>query len=242
MAATLHATAQALNAAVPGDLAARLRAARAAITGRLVLTTGFGLEGQLLTHTVARAGLDIDLVTLDTGRLFPETYAVWAETERRYGLRIRAVHPDARALAALSARQGPMGFRDSVRAREACCEVRKVAPLALALDGAAGWITGLRRSQSAARRATRLAEADGARGLVKLAPLFDWTAEAVASHIRGLDIPYNPLFDRGFASIGCEPCTRPVRVGESERAGRWWWEESARECGLHRPAPYAPAA
>ncbi len=242
MAEDLFATAQALNAAVPDDLAERLGAARAAIPGRLVLTTGFGLEGQLLTHGIARAGLEIELVTLDTGRLFPETYEVWAETERRYDLLIRAVHPDAAALARLTDRQGPMGFRASVAAREACCGVRKVAPLAMALDGVAGWVTGLRRSQSAARRATRFAEADMERGLVKLAPLFDWTAEAVASHIRSLDIPYNPLFDRGFASIGCQPCTRPVRVGESERAGRWWWEEGARECGLHLPPPYAPAA
>lgn len=236
------AIARALEAAPPADLAGRLRAARAAVPGRLVLTTGFGLEGQLLTHAIAQAGIDVEIVTLDTGRLFPETHEVWAETERRYGLTIRAVHPEAEAVEALVAEQGPMGFRASVAARQACCGVRKVAPLARALAGAAGWITGLRRSQSASRRSLRFAVPDPAHGLVKIAPLFDWEAGAVADHVRGLDIPYNPLHDRGFASIGCAPCTRAVRVGEDERAGRWWWEDSARECGLHLPRPLAPAA
>lgn len=242
MSGDLQDLAARLNAAPPSELAGRLRALRAAVPGRLVLTTGFGLEGQLITHHVARTGLDIDLVTLDTGRLFAETLDLWAETERRYGLRIRGVAPDGAELEALIARQGPAGFRASVPAREACCGVRKVAPLARALAGASGWVTGLRRSQSPARAAVRFAEVDADRGLVKLAPLFDWTQAAVAEHVHALDIPYNRLLDRGFASVGCAPCTRALRPGERERDGRWWWEASSRECGLHRPAAMAPAA
>jgi phosphoadenosine phosphosulfate reductase len=240
----LDALAARLNAAPPDTPAARLRALRAALPGRMVLTTGFGLEGQLITHFVARSGLDIELVTLDTGRLFPETLELWAETERRYGLRIRGIAPDGAELERLIARQGPEGFRASVPAREACCGVRKVAPLARALEGAAGWITGLRRSQSPARAQVRFAEVDTGRGLLKFAPLFDWTQAAVAEHVRALEIPYNRLLDRGFASVGCAPCTRALRPGERERDGRWWWEASARECGLHRPPAdaIAPAA
>ena len=238
----LIARAEALNAAVPAGLAERLRAVRAAIPGRLVLTTAFGIESQLLTHVIAREGLEIDLVTLDTGRHFPETLEVWAETEARYGLRIRALHPEAAALEDLVARDGPEGFRASVEARQACCHVRKVSPLARALEGAAGWISGLRRSQSATRRDTRFAEADAARGLVKISPLFDWSEEAVVTHIRSLEIPYNRLLDRGFRSIGCQPCTRATRIGEDARDGRWWWEDSAKECGLHLRPAIAPAA
>jgi len=238
----LLARAEALNAAVPPGIAPRLHAIRAAIAGRVVLTTAFGIESQLLTHVIARERLDIDLVTLDTGRLFPETLEVWAETEARYGVRIRALHPGRGELDALLARDGPQGFRRSVAAREACCHVRKVAPLARALKGAGGWISGLRRSQSATRRDTRFAEADPARGLVKLSPLFDWSEEDVVLHVRSLDIPYNRLLDAGFRSIGCQPCTRATRLGEDARAGRWWWEDGARECGLHLRPAIAPAA
>lgn len=233
----LHALARRIETLAPQDPAERLRAIRAALPGRIVLTTAFGLESQYLVHLIAREKLEIDLVTLDTGRLFPETYEVWAETEARYGLRVFGIQPDNQALEALIARDGPMGFRQSVEGRQACCGVRKVAPLARALAGATGWITGLRRTQSANRRSSRLAEVDEARGLVKLAPLFDWDEAEVAGHVHALSIPYNRLFDAGFRSIGCQPCTRAVKVGEDPRAGRWWWEDGIRECGLHvRPA------
>ena len=238
----LVARSEALNAAVPSGLGPRLHALRAAISGPVVLTTAFGIESQLLTHFIARERLDIDLVTLDTGRLFPETLEVWAETEARYGVRILALSPDRVELDELLARDGPMGFRHSVTARQACCHVRKVSPLGRALQGAAGWISGLRRSQSATRRDTRFAEADQGRGLIKLSPLFDWSEEDVVLHVRSLDIPYNRLLDRGFRSIGCQPCTRATRIGEDARAGRWWWEESTRECGLHLRPAVAPAA
>lgn len=234
--------AQSLETDVPSEIGARLRLIREQITGKLVLTTAFGLESQLLIHVIAREGLDYDLVTLDTGRLFPETYEVWAETERRYGLRIRAIHPDAAQLDTLIERDGAMGFRNSVESREACCNVRKVVPLARALDGASGWLSGLRRGQSAARATVRFAQPDLKRGLVKVSPLFDWSEDEVMLHIRSLDIPYNRLLDAGFRSIGCQPCTRAVRVGEPARAGRWWWEDGIKECGLHVSPGLAPAA
>ena len=238
----LIARAETLNAAPPSGLAQRLHAIRAAIPGPVVLTTAFGIESQLLTHFIARERLDIDLVTLDTGRLFPETLEVWAETEARYGVRILALHPDRVELDELLARDGPLGFRRSVAARQPCCQVRKVSPLARALKGAGGWISGLRRGQSPTRRATRFAEVDPARGLVKVSPLFDWSEEDVVLHVRSLDIPYNRLLDVGFRSIGCQPCTRATRIGEDARDGRWWWEDSTKECGLHLRPAIAPAA
>jgi phosphoadenosine phosphosulfate reductase len=212
----------------------RLVRFRAAVDGRIVFTTSFGLEDQVLLHHLTEAGIDAEVVTLDTGRLFAETYATWEETERRYGRRIRALYPRHDALEALIAGQGINGFYQSRDARAACCDVRKVEPLARALAGASAWITGLRADQSAQRRGVDLVEADRARGLLKLNPLVDWTREATATFARQHQVPVNPLYERGFLSIGCAPCTRAVRPGEPERAGRWWWEGDAKkECGLH---------
>jgi phosphoadenosine phosphosulfate reductase len=222
------------------DLFERLVAA-AELPGRLVFTTSLGLEDQAIAHAIFAQNLAIDVVTFDTGRLFPETHALWSDTERRYGRRIRALLPDHRSLEALVARQGIDGFRASVEARRACCAVRKVAPLARALAGAAGWITGLRAEQSPDRALLDFAVVDNAYAVVKVNPLFDWTRERVVEFVRAHDVPYNPLHDRGFLSIGCAPCTRAVKPGEPERAGRWWWEqEDKKECGLHRVA--SPAA
>ena len=225
----------ALNQRLAGlDPAGRLRAIRDAVPGRIVLTTSFGAEDQALTHLVAESGLDIELATLDTGRLFPETHDVWAETERRYGLRVRALHPDADALEHLVASQGINGFREDQAARHACCGVRKVEPLGRALSGVAGWITGLRADQSASRTWAYFAQVDPARDLLKFNPLLDWTRQAVADFLAAHDVPRNALHARGFASIGCAPCTRAIGPDEPERAGRWWWEqESHQECGLH---------
>ena len=215
-------------------LAERLVHARSLVDGRLVLTTSFGIEDQLLTCAIARSGIEADVVTLDTGRLFPETHDVWAETERRYGLRVRAYVPDPQGLEPLLARIGPNGFRDSVENRHACCHARKVEPLGRALAGAAGWISGLRATQSDARADVPFLLRDEARGLLRVNPLFDWTREQVTEAIREHAIPYNSLEDQGVLSIGCQPCTRAVQPGEDERAGRWWWErDGARECGLH---------
>jgi phosphoadenosine phosphosulfate reductase len=212
----------------------RLEAAVGAVAGRLVFTTSFGIEDQLIAHHVFERRLPIEVVTLDTGRLFPSTYRLWQETEERYGVRIRSFHPDAAAVAAMVADSGINGFYHSKDARLACCEVRKVEPLGRALAGAAGWITGLRADQSGERASVALAAWDAERGLVKLAPLFDWTRERVAAECSALGVPVNELHARGFLSIGCEPCTRALKPGEPERAGRWWWEtDEARECGLH---------
>ncbi|WP_051504109.1 phosphoadenylyl-sulfate reductase [Sphingomonas jaspsi] len=212
----------------------RLRAMRETIPGRLIFTAGFGMEGQALFHMICEAGLDVEFVTIDTGRLFPETYELWAKTEERYGIRFRSLHPEPADLADLNNRFGANGFQWSKSARLACCHARKVAPLEKALAGAEGWITGLRADQSHARRSARFAEWDAHRDLIKAAPLFDWTRREVEDFCAANDVPINALHAQGFASIGCEPCTRAIQPGEEERAGRWWWEaDSKRECGLH---------
>ena len=224
-----------LNAIAGGlDLPGRLKAARAALAGKLTFTTSFGLEDQAIAHAILSQGLDIDLVTLDTGRLFQETHDVWAATEQRYGVHIRAVAPEASAIAALLAEQGANGFRNSVAARQACCHVRKVLPLKAALAGAQGWVTGLRADQSAHRAAATFVAIDAERGLIKINPLYDWTRDDAVAFTREHAVPVNELHSRGFLSIGCAPCTRAVQPGEPERAGRWWWEDEGKnECGLH---------
>jgi phosphoadenosine phosphosulfate reductase len=221
----------------PMSPAQRLAAFRREVDGKIVFTTSFGLEDQVITHLLSTQGIDVDVATLDTGRLFPETYALWAETERRYGLRIRAVYPQAVDLEALVAKQGIDGFYASRAARLACCHVRKVEPLNRALAGAAGWIAGLRADQSSHRHDMAMVTAESDRNLLKLSPLFDWTRDAVLGFATARDVPINPLHASGFASIGCAPCTRAIAPGEPERAGRWWWEdEGKRECGLHLTA------
>jgi phosphoadenosine phosphosulfate reductase len=216
------------------NLFQRLAAIRTHISGRIVFTTGFGLEGQAIAHAVFSQHLAIEVATLDTGRLFPETYEVWAKTEQRYGVRVHALMPERKSLEALLAKQGIDGFRSSVAARHTCCDVRKVAPLGRVLKDAAGWITGVRAEQSAERSQMEFVAVDQTRNLVKANPLFDWTRAAVVKFIAEHEIPYNALHDRGFLSIGCAPCTRAVHPDEPERAGRWCWEQDEKkECGLH---------
>ena len=172
---------------ITGDsIADRLRSACEQIDGRIVFTTSFGIEDQLIAHHIFTERLPIEVVTLDTGRLFPSTYKVWQETEERYGVRIKAYYPDADAVAAMVADQGINGFYYSKDARIACCNVRKVEPLRRALGGAAGWVTGLRADQSGQRSAVELASWDAERSLVKLAPLFDWTRDRVAAECDAL--------------------------------------------------------
>jgi phosphoadenosine phosphosulfate reductase len=212
----------------------RLAALIEAVPGRLVFTTSFGIEDQLIAHFILSAHLPIDVATLDTGRLFPSTYTLWQETEERYGVRIHSFHPDASAVAAMVRDAGVNGFYYSKEARLACCAVRKVEPLGRALAGAAAWVTGLRADQSDERAGVSLAGWDAERNLVKFAPLFDWTRDRVAAACAELGVPVNPLHAEGYLSIGCEPCTRALQPGEPERAGRWWWEsDEPRECGLH---------
>ena len=225
------------------DLFGRLKAAGEAISGRLVFTTSFGIEDQAIIHAIFAQDLDVDVVTLETGRLFPETHDVWGETEARYGKRIRSFAPDGASVEKLLAEQGIGGYRSSIAARQACCHVRKVVPLARALSSAEGWITGLRIEQSVERSDTQLAEHDRARNLIKINPLFDWSRQRVVDFVAKENVPYNVLHDRGFASIGCAPCTRAIGPDEHERAGRWWWEQQdQKECGLHVHATAAQSA
>ncbi len=214
--------------------AERLTCLRHEVDGRIVFTTSFGLEDQAIVHLLHEQKIDIEIVTLDTGRMFPETYALWAETERRYRRRIRAFYPNGADLESLVVRQGINGFYDSREARKACCHVRKVAPLNRALAGARAWVVGLRADQSAHRGQLDVVTADPARGILKLSPFFDWTRADILGFAEANRIPLNPLYAKGFASIGCAPCTRAIAPDEPERAGRWWWEdEGKRECGLH---------
>ena len=224
-----------LNAQASGQSALeRLQALRAALPGPVVFTTSFGVEDQAITHLIATAGLDIALATLDTGRLFPQTYDVWAQTQARYGLKVQAFLPQTSAVEALVAAQGVNAFYDSVEARKACCEARKLEPLGRALAGAQGWVTGLRADQSDHRQGLAFVSFDEGRGLVKLNPIFDWTRADAVAFTTANNVPVNALHAQGFLSIGCAPCTRAIADGEPERAGRWWWEDEAKkECGLH---------
>jgi phosphoadenosine phosphosulfate reductase len=235
MSEVLRKAAEQLNDFFAGaELAERLRLLRDSTTGRIVFTTSFGIEDQAIAHVLGVEKLDVEIVTLDTGRLFPQTYDVWARTEEKYGFRIGAFYPGTLGLQQLVARQGINGFYGSLEARKACCEVRKVEPLARALEGAEIWIAGLRADQSAHRADTRFVELDEARGLIKASPLLDYSRDEVANFCTQNHVPTNVLHEQGFVSIGCAPCTRAVRPGEPERAGRWWWEaEAKKECGLH---------
>jgi phosphoadenosine phosphosulfate reductase len=216
------------------DAPARLAAIVAQAAGAIILTTSFGLEDQVLTDLVARAKLPVRFATLDTGRLFPEVYDLWAQTEARYGIVIQPFYPRHDAIEAFVRQNGINAFYGSREARKTCCDIRKVEPLGRALAGADVWLTGLRADQSAARAAVRLAEVDEARGLIKASPLLDWSREQALAHAKAHDVPLNPLHEKGFVSIGCQPCTRAIAPGEPERAGRWWWEDdAAKECGLH---------
>lgn len=215
------------------DLAGRLSFV-AGFGQRTVFTTSLGIEDQVITAAIGTHRLPVDVVTLETGRLFAETLALIGETEDRYGINIRRFAPEQDDIDAYAARYGLNGFYDSVEARHACCHARKLKPLARALAGAQFWITGLRRGQSGNRSSTPFAEYDAERGLIKINALADHDIETINALVVAEGIPVNPLHSRGYSSIGCEPCTRAIRPGEPERAGRWWWEnDEKRECGLH---------
>jgi len=202
--------------------------------GGAVFSTSFGLEDQAILHAIAEAGLAVRVVTLDTGRLFEETHTLHAQTRKRYGIPIDVFFPEPAALRRLIAERGPNGFYDSVENRRECCRVRKVEPLRLALAGAKLWITGIRREQSEERAQLVPIEWDAQHGLLKYHPLLDATDADLRHFITEHDVPYNPLHDKGYPSIGCAPCTRAVAPGEPARRGRWWWEDDAKkECGLH---------
>jgi len=213
-----------------------LRLALAAWPRRMAVVTSFQAEGMVLLDMAWRIDPAVRVITLDTGRLPQETYEMIDRVRERYGVEAEVFFPDAGAVETLVRGGGPNLFRDSVDARLACCHVRKVEPLRRALAGLDAWVTGLRRGQSPARAGIRQVETDPENGgIVKLNPLADWSWEQVTSYVRRHDVPLHPLYARGYASIGCAPCTRPVRDGEDSRAGRWWWESNGnKECGLHQ--------
>jgi len=198
------------------------------------LASSLAAEDMLLTHAIYDSGLDLEVFTLDTGRLHAETLGVLDAVRARYGRDVTVYRPVAAAVEQHVAQHGAYAFYESVYLRKACCQIRKVEPLRRALAGRSAWITGQRRQQSTTRGELPLQEQDPVFGLTKFNPLAEWSEDDVWAVIRALDVPYNPLHDQGYPSIGCEPCTRAIRPGEDVRAGRWWWESSdSKECGLH---------
>lgn len=202
--------------------------------GRSVFTTSLGQEDQVITDVIFRHDLPIEVVTLDTGRLFSETYELIERTEARYKKKIKVFFPDASEVEEYVSTRGINGFYESVEFRKQCCEIRKVRPLNRALANASLWITGLRAEQSANRQQMETIEWLKEKGLYKLNPILHWNYDAIISYINEFNVPYNNLHHKGFISIGCAPCTRAIEPGEDPRAGRWWWEESHKECGLHK--------
>ena len=202
---------------------------------RVAIVASFQAESSVLIHMAASIVERPEVVTLDTGRLPEETHDLIDRVQQRYPIRLHVQAPDPVEVAELVAAGGPNLFRRSVELRERCCDVRKVRPLTRALEGFDAWVTGLRRDQSAGRRRTPVVQTDAAHGgIAKIAPLVAWRRDEVWAYIRDHRLDAHALYERGYASIGCAPCTRPIEPGEDERAGRWWWEESdVKECGLH---------
>lgn len=206
----------------------------------VALASSFSLEDCVLMDLLARRRPDARVFALDTGRLNPETYECAEAMGLRCGLRVEWFFPQREPVEALERSKGLFSFRESVGNRRECCGIRKVEPLGRALSGLRAWITGLRRGQGVTRTDLRTVESDDAHGgIVKISPLAGWTLERVRTYVRERKLPCNSLDDQGYTSIGCAPCTRAVRPGEDERAGRWWWENPEhKECGLHlRPGP-----
>ncbi|MEP6617618.1 MAG: phosphoadenylyl-sulfate reductase [Ginsengibacter sp.] len=208
--------------------------------GGVIFSTSFSYEDQVIAHKILSNQHPIKLFTLDTGRLFPETYSVWTATNEKYSTHIKAYYPDHSSLEEFVEEKGPNSFYESLENRKQCCNIRKVEPLKRALKNNKVWITGLRAEHSADRKDLSQLEWDEGNELIKYHPLLNWTTEEVKEYIKEHKIPYNPLHDRGFVSIGCAPCTRAIKPGEDFRAGRWWWEDSSKkECGLHEHSQQA---
>jgi phosphoadenosine phosphosulfate reductase len=198
------------------------------------IAASFGVEDAVLIDLAARVAKSVRIFTLDTGRLAPETYETMEAIRLRYGVAIETFFPEHGEVERLARDKGFFSFRGSVADRQECCRIRKVEPLARALAGRSAWITGRRRQQAENRSDIEVIEFDAVHDIVKLNPLAAWSSDDVWSYVRAHEVPYNVLHDRGYPSIGCAPCTRPVAPGEDPRAGRWWWESSAhKECGLH---------
>ena len=199
----------------------------------IAFSTSLGQEDQVLTDVIFKNNHPIKVFTLDTGRLFEQTYDVLDKTQKKYNKSISSFAPDNNELEALLDSKGPYSFYDSIENRKECCSIRKINPLQKVLKGVDLWITGLRASQSNSRSTLSFFSYDDAFGLPKFNPLVNWTLEEVENYLEQNNVPQNSLHKKGFMSIGCEPCTRVVKPGEDIRSGRWWWEESKKECGLH---------
>jgi phosphoadenosine phosphosulfate reductase len=205
---------------------------------QVTFSTSFSYEDQVIAHEILNNNLPVKIFTLDTGRLFPETYSVWSRTNEFYQAHIKAYYPNQQTLEQFVEDNGPNSFYESVDNRKQCCHIRKVEPLKRALKNNAIWITGLRAEHSPARQDLQIVEWDEGNQIIKYNPLLHWNTEETVKFIHQNNIPYNPLHDKGFISIGCAPCTRAIKPGEDFRAGRWWWEDSSKkECGLHTPTP-----
>lgn len=216
------------------NLVNTLKRIAANFPGKVVFSTSFSFEDQVITDIILANRIPIDIFTLDTGRLFAETYSVWSSTNEKYATTIKPFYPDQVQLEEFVGHNGPNAFYRSVELRKTCCYIRKVEPLTRALKGNSVWITGLRAEHSPARHNLEQFEWDEANGVIKYHPILHWTTNEVKQYIANNGVPYNPLHDKGFVSIGCAPCTRAIRPGEDFRAGRWWWEDNnKKECGLH---------
>lgn len=199
-----------------------------------VFASSLAAEDMVLTDMILRAGLPITIFSLETGRLHKETLDVLDKVRAQYGHEIKLYKPQPEAVERYVTQNGLNAFYDSVEMRKECCRIRKVEPLGRALAGNKAWVTGQRRAQSTTRAELAVQEDDAAHGMQKFNPLADWSEADVWEYIRANTVPYNALHDRGYPSIGCEPCTRAIQPGEDVRAGRWWWENAdTKECGLH---------
>jgi phosphoadenosine phosphosulfate reductase len=202
--------------------------------GRIALSSSLGAEDQVLTDMVMHIDPEVRIFTLDTGRMFPENYDLIDKTNQAYRMKMDVFFPDYRKVEEMVSERGINLFYNSIENRKLCCHIRKIEPLKRALSELDIWICGLRSDQAVTRINTKLLEWDETNGLLKLNPLADWSHEQVWDYIRKKNVPYNILHDKGFLSIGCQPCTRAIEAGEDVRAGRWWWEKpESKECGLH---------
>lgn len=202
--------------------------------GKIKFASSMGLEDQVITHILAAHKIPVEIFTLDTGRMFYETYELVDKTQARYNLPIKIYFPDAGEVEEMVNTKGINLFYQSIENRKQCCGIRKIKPLKRALKGLDAWITGLRKEQSPTRKDMQIIEWDESNSLIKVNPLLYWTEKQTRDFITEHKIPYNTLHDKGFPSIGCQPCTRAVMQGEDIRSGRWWWENpETKECGLH---------
>lgn len=231
----------ATDVAVPQEkVAASLALLREAVArfGRVVYSSSLGIEAVVLTDLIHANDLPIDIFTVDTGRLPEPTLELIARQERRYGRSIKVYYPLADAVEKYVAANGINGFYDGLEQRQSCCNIRKVEPFNRAVAGYSAWVTGVRREQSAERATTQPVEQDPRNGIFKVSPLLDWKIGEIWAYVRANKLPYNPMHDAGYPSIGCAPCTRAVEPGADERSGRWWWESpDSRECGLQPRKP-----